>query len=513
MRQALHIFRKDLRRGWPLLLLWAGMLGTWLALNWPDPLVSEPLADPSGLNLPIILAALFGVSLLVHQDPLTGTSPFWMSRPIKPGALLVAKAAFVAIFLAAPTVVLHWAVLLRFDLPPEQWPSALLQEVIRLAFLFSVAFGFAAVTPSTTAYFVTLFSVLAGSIAVAIAVALFQLDSLGQPEDDTWRTLGSNVMMVFLLLGAAAYQYLTRRRRVSIAVIALASVLPVPLRDGVGPAAQLVIEGSAPVDSVAVELSPGRGRERFPALQDSGKRIWFNGTASARGLPAGHDLELIGVRGRVQWDGHEPTPVRSSAWTARQGLEEAVGLSWAAGREMKSDPLSLRFVSGESLEAYLDRAGRLTAKSAARLWRLEPAAYLPLETGAGASAPGWAAMLAKVEHADGLLRLTIRLRHVNGWLWPFQPPVPLLINRVRSQMLGATDQRTIAHHTLGQLLGGNQFQFEETVRAYAADESWLAAAELLFLHYRPAGRLSATVRNDRLELEEPRPRTFSGWME
>jgi hypothetical protein len=170
-------------------------------------------------------------------------------------------------------------------------------------------------------------------------------------------------------------------------------------------------------------------------------------------------------------------------------------------------------MSDEGLEAYLNSTGRMAAESAARLWRLEPLAYLPLEPGAGASAPGWAAMLTSVERTEGLLRLTIRLRHIDGSLWPFQPPMPLLVNRVRSQMLSSTDQRTKAHHTFAQLLGGKHFQFEETVHAYPVDDPWLAAAELLFLHYRPAGRLSATVRIDRLELEEPQPRTFSGWME
>ena len=34
MSQALHIFKKDLRRGWPLLLLWAAVLVYCIAPVW-----------------------------------------------------------------------------------------------------------------------------------------------------------------------------------------------------------------------------------------------------------------------------------------------------------------------------------------------------------------------------------------------------------------------------------------------------------------------------------------------
>ena len=48
MKQSLHLFKKDLRRGWPLLLLWAAVLGVQAIPVWQEPLDAEDFGQNTG---------------------------------------------------------------------------------------------------------------------------------------------------------------------------------------------------------------------------------------------------------------------------------------------------------------------------------------------------------------------------------------------------------------------------------------------------------------------------------
>ena len=95
MSQTLHLLKKDLRSlRLPLALLYTLVIAqTVLALQ--DPIDFDKARQIDGyLQLLTVLAMLVTTGMLVHQEPLVGTTAFWLTRPIRRSSLLTAKALF-----------------------------------------------------------------------------------------------------------------------------------------------------------------------------------------------------------------------------------------------------------------------------------------------------------------------------------------------------------------------------------------------------------------------------------
>lgn len=103
-RQILHVFRKDVLRLWPYLL---GVSVVWV-LHVRDGLPSLATLGLSRLPVPLSLLPLLlgiGALLVVHEDSPADDRSFWPTRPLRPGATLAAKAAFIGLFLCVLPVV------------------------------------------------------------------------------------------------------------------------------------------------------------------------------------------------------------------------------------------------------------------------------------------------------------------------------------------------------------------------------------------------------------------------
>ncbi len=522
MSQALHIFRKDLRRGWPLLALWAALLLGWLALSWADPLEADELVQPINLSLLVVLAGLVAVSLIVHEEPLVGARAFWMSRPIRPAALFAAKAAFVFVFLALPPALCQLAVLLRFKAPLEQVGAGLFEVTLVWMALLSAGFAVATLTPSTPAYVLTLLGVWVAFAFVMEVVRALVPTSPASVEDLFWRTLAGGAAAVPLGMAVALHQYRTRRTRRSMALGALAIVAAgaVPLLIS-GAAIQRAIEGEASIEPLRVELTPGPGAERFSA-RDAGSysrghvELWA--IANPLGLPAGSELELVDLRGRIEWDNRAPTPFTSpSSWFSRRGIRVAAGgRQWLGGRGPLRFGQPLELSGSRELGAFLGLRGRVSARNSARLWTLDAAGRAPLAAGGRAAGPGWAVVVEDVHRDDERLRVEIRRRRVRTSIWPAESPEAVLVNVARGQMIASRAQRWRDGFDLGRLFGGPRVrvdvafaEFPLVFRSFDAQPSlvgddWLSGAELLFLDYEPSGRVWAQIEIPDLRLEPSR---------
>src|SRR5204863_9213972 len=94
-----HVFAKDLRRlRWPL----AGWLAVVVVRVVAAAAVSESAFAPAAVEAAIqnvsalltiadILMLVLLVSWLVHDEPLTSADAFWLTRPIRPTMLMLAK--------------------------------------------------------------------------------------------------------------------------------------------------------------------------------------------------------------------------------------------------------------------------------------------------------------------------------------------------------------------------------------------------------------------------------------
>ena len=115
MKQIVHILRKDLEHLWPVCLqVWVlVILHAFYLTHFAHPGAGFEIRGPwgvlglfaslSGLMWPLALAAMTVV--LIQQEPLTGSSAFWLTRPYSRVALVTEKVVFVSLCGLAPLVI------------------------------------------------------------------------------------------------------------------------------------------------------------------------------------------------------------------------------------------------------------------------------------------------------------------------------------------------------------------------------------------------------------------------
>src|SRR5437899_265680 len=155
MRQALHIFRKDIRLLWPEIEISLLMVAafTWLANRhaplWPGIAVSQTeVLETAKFLLP--LAGLILIARVIHTEALPGDRQFWLTRPYAWKSLLGAKALFILVFVNLPMLVADVIILgaygfsLRAELPGLLWYQVLLTTffVLPMAALAALTTGF-----------------------------------------------------------------------------------------------------------------------------------------------------------------------------------------------------------------------------------------------------------------------------------------------------------------------------------------------------------------------------------
>src|SRR5262249_1505782 len=95
MRQAWHIFKKDVR------YLWLE-IGFFLLMSALFALVVSGLAGFESFNLGFVATAVYLISRVVHAESIPGANQFWITRPYHWGSLLGAKLLFLFIFVSVP---------------------------------------------------------------------------------------------------------------------------------------------------------------------------------------------------------------------------------------------------------------------------------------------------------------------------------------------------------------------------------------------------------------------------
>lgn len=125
MNMIWHLLLKDIRRFRWWLAAWVALLGTlwaviFMAQRWL--FQTAPLADSFFMRSPSFFFNTFGslfmsliVIKLVQEDPLIGSTAFWLTRPIARKNLLLAKACFIFLLLFPLYAVAHWGV------TPDKW--------------------------------------------------------------------------------------------------------------------------------------------------------------------------------------------------------------------------------------------------------------------------------------------------------------------------------------------------------------------------------------------------------
>src|ERR1035441_2581418 len=104
MRQALRIFRKDVRHLWPHAAVVVFLAAVYACMDAALP--GNPMMEgaEAACGLLLWVAACILAIAAVHEDPLTGDRQFWITRPYSWKSLLLAKALFILVFVSLPAL-------------------------------------------------------------------------------------------------------------------------------------------------------------------------------------------------------------------------------------------------------------------------------------------------------------------------------------------------------------------------------------------------------------------------
>ena len=254
-QQAVHVFRHDVRRFFPALVAVVAYMGVVVSGVIPSDAVRPVrMAMPIGL-LPLILGTLAAV--VVQRDGPADEDAFWTTRPLRPGAVLFGKVAFIGIFFVGLPVLVQalWFAELGAGEPVGRLSG---DAALHLGGTVAVAAAAGAVTRS-------LRGVLACALAAWLGASI--LTSLGPASAPdtignwiTYRYL-ERWLWVVLGMGLLGHQYLTRRTRrtVGLGLVLVTVLVPAIRRAPI----DLTVDESAPVTALEHREWDGVGSVRI----------------------------------------------------------------------------------------------------------------------------------------------------------------------------------------------------------------------------------------------------------
>jgi len=408
MSQLMHILRKDVRRLRWLLALWLVLLivRVLLAVNGAAAanesvaagLLLQKLWDTMWV-IELILGALI-VTQLVHEEPLVGFTPFWLTRPYVRTVLLREKLLFAAVVLIALPLIADLLMLSLFNAGPRALVRAGATAVLGDAAWMLSLMVLAVLTSSLAAFVLTALGLVAAAwTLLAVLFGFFRIWT--EPTGYTLPVAPDAtpvVVMTGTYLCAAfsvvVYQYHRRRWRVAAglavaglaASVAMAAFWPWPFARG-----ELVRAG-AWASGVAVAHDPSWGTRVSDVVNVSrqmGER-WrrLNARVTLSGIPPQMMVRTLGIRSTMQFpDGSTVESGQAGGyWTqfSQTAAEAALKARVLATGDFseRADWSPMITIRDQDLIPHRGQAGRLESDIDVHVWQLREIGTLPLTPGA-----------------------------------------------------------------------------------------------------------------------------------
>jgi hypothetical protein len=284
-----HIFKKDLRLMWPLVLIVAAAEAIsdtlWVELGFfLEPHNLRTIAVLLSLGLVVGIAAL--IVCAVHQDTLPGDRQDWLVRPIRRRDLILAKILFVLLTVHGPFLLIDLAQGMSMGFSFWASLSAALARSVHLLWVFSLpVLAIAAITS-------TLVEATGALMVIALALIVFTtVMQVSTPAfaEHTFSGMSGHWLMLLLWsaggLGTALVviplQYF-RRRTITSRIIALGALLILPLLSAVVPWSaafafeQWLSPDPAAAGRVAIAFDPSLGRALLkPDMPNRKDSVWL----------------------------------------------------------------------------------------------------------------------------------------------------------------------------------------------------------------------------------------------
>jgi hypothetical protein len=497
MKQALHIFQKDLRGiRVPLLLLYV-VMAVQTAVTLRDPLTHDPVPGLQWFALLVPVTLLVTAGMLVQLEPLVGTTAFWMTKPIARGSLLVAKILFFLVFLVVPVALVTVAIALAYGIEPALMARAVGQSIVPLGSVLAGAMLLAAITPNFPAYL---------TLGIGFSLANQLLDSLVEkmvpivytPVNSTVQAAIVVISGVLLIL----HQYFTRRTRRTVVGLVLACLAtslaprfwPWNLVDR--PDLTLSAEG------VVLALNAATPSGVFQASPRLGGGVSVTATPEVLDAPAGRDISMF-VEGELRIDQGKRVPFDGVAGVLDSGGIEAAmpGFRWLGKRQPNPAELTVARRGEASFDELAGKPATLRGTISGQFHTYRVAGALPLTAGARLENRELGAVVQRVLRGPHSAQIELRIRQVEI-LGGAQLPRFLLVNRRREEMLEVDGESTGSLAGVSSLLGTTILRAWRTTLAFHSskhgapldiDEEWLSGAELAVLEWVPAGNFQTQV--------------------
>src|ERR1017187_570553 len=277
MKQALHIFRKDARRFAYQICALAALTYMWAWANIAESRGDLPANRYAGFaSVVLIVGWWYLVSLLVHDEPLTGDRQFWITRPYSRGSLAAAKLLFVLAFFNAPLLLAGFAILAAAGYQPLAYlPNFLWMQLTLTATVVLPPAAVAALTRTLVQFVIAILGLFAGLLFLSAIAGTGMRGTLYQSTELAW-TAG---ILLPLLCSAPAL---------------LVLVLQLRARN------RLVSAGAGIALIVLMQYTGGLSRQLGTAVQS--RLFGQNGAASVTGV-----LVVLNMGG-IQPDPKHPDP-------------------------------------------------------------------------------------------------------------------------------------------------------------------------------------------------------------
>jgi hypothetical protein len=241
MRQALHIFRKDVRFLWPQIVVVLAMtaLFAWSRsveasiFGRRNPIGGNDLRDT--ISFFLMMGWLYFIACLVYKEPPVGDRQFWVTRPYSWKSLLAAKALSIVLFLNLPFLISDIVIVSANGLSPAKAAANLLGRQLAIAAILLLPM---AALAATTRYLAQMVFTLAVVFGVNIVL---------NPPYNLWGRLSwipectSAAILTAGTFAILAWQYAQRRTPISRTILAAIAGIcfAVLMSKPVGPAVAL----------------------------------------------------------------------------------------------------------------------------------------------------------------------------------------------------------------------------------------------------------------------------------
>lgn len=377
-----HLVKKDLARAWLPLALFAAFIATKLVLgalilHELDFNRVDDLHDY--LKVATFAEIVFGyvlVAVLVQEDPLVGTSAFWMTRPVSGLRLLGAKLIELAIALLLLPILVTLPWWLGCGLDVRSIGIAALQLATLHTMLILLGLPIATLTRNLARYLAcTLVAVLLWFAVVVNTFGHFTSSDrahvLPLGVADTRDTIFA-LLLLATSIAVVLHQFRTRRSSRSLAILASGAALMLLVLSAWSWNWSPLWRRFSPPTAASVKLEIQRAilRHRNPPLDPE-----ISVHAQLKGLPEDQELTTFHTRQHWRWPDGTEAHLKAQIQKAEtySDVRELLGLPPHPHGETRAVPrLPEKFVSRSSLAPHL--AARATEPSLALT--LEVAAQL-----------------------------------------------------------------------------------------------------------------------------------------